>query len=139
MKTYLFIFQMISFIFISSVYCTASHIIEPQPIAEGRQDNGLNICIDSAHQFLFFWHWTVQDKMREAGFRVTGSMQVLNNTLDPGRLSLMRDQTDHDFDKNLERKFILLPNPEFNSVITYQFGAYQKYTQDERTALKNFV
>lgn len=139
MKSFVLIFQMICYIFISSVYSFTPDMIEPQPIAEGMEDNGLNICLDSAHQFLFFWHWTVQDKMRNAGFRVTGSMQVLNKTLEPGRLSLMRDQVDHDFDKNLERKFLSLPNPEFNTVITYQFGTYQEYTAEERTALKDFV
>jgi len=113
--------------------------IEPQPLAVGAKDNGLNICLDSAHQFLFFWHWTVQDNMRDSGFRVTGNMQVLNKTLVPGKLSLMRTQEDHDFHKQLHREFMLLPNPEFNVVITYQFGGYQDYTPDELAILRKFV
>ncbi len=113
--------------------------IEPQPIPPNVRDNGLNICIDSAHQFLFFWHWTVQDKMRAAGFRVTGNMQVLNKTLQPGALSLMRDQRAHDFNAGLHRPFVLLPNPEFHAVITYQFGPYQEYTPEEVQAVIEFV
>ena len=129
----------IIFVLLTEMNATATHTIEPQPLKNGVTDNGINICLDSAHQFLFFWHWTIQDKLREAGFRVTGNMQVLNKTLIPGNLSIMRDQTDHDFDKNLNRPFIRLPNPEFNVLISYQFGKYQDYMPEERDAINQFI
>lgn len=113
--------------------------IEEQPLPESVADNGINICLDSAHQFLFFWHWTVQDFLRKAGFRVTGNMQVLNKTLVPGKFSVIREQYDHDFNRDLKRKFVLLPNPKFNAVVTYQFGPYQDYTIEEIERLKTFV
>lgn len=112
-------------------------LAENQPLPEGVEDNGINVLWDSSHQFLFFWHWEIQDAIRKTGFRVTGSQATLSTVLDPTKLSRMRDQRDHRL--GTYRPFIWAPNPKFNVVLIYQFGKFQPFLPEERAALADFV
>jgi hypothetical protein len=132
-----------------AVLCSASApaAIEPQPLPPGVKDNGINVLLDSAHDVSFYWMWETQDAIRNAGFRVTGSQATLHTVLTPGALSRMRTQENHAFEiKNpdgttghLHRPMVMLPNPEFNVVVTYQFGECQAFLPEEIAALKTFV
>jgi len=123
--------------------------IEPQPLGEGIEDNGINVLYDFAHDVSFYWMWETRDAIRNAGFRVTGSHATLHTVLTPGELSRMRIQAKHDFEKivvnpdgtksHLHRPVVKLPNPEFNVVVTYQFAECQLYMPEEIKALKRFV
>lgn len=110
---------------------------EDQPLTEGVEDNGINVLWDSSHQFAFYWHWEMQDAIRNTGFRVTGNMATLSTVLDPAKLSRMRDQRDHTWGNY--RPFVWARNPRLNVIFTYQFGKWQPYTAEERAALVDFV
>ena len=121
--------------------------IEPQPLPTGVRDNGINVLLDSAHDLSFYWMWESQDAIRNMGFRVTGSQATLHTVLTPGALSRMRTQENHAYEitnpdgtkGQLHRPMVMLPNPEFNVVVTYQFGECQDYMPEEINALRKFV
>jgi hypothetical protein len=126
---------------------SATAAIEPQPIGAGYKDNGINVLLDSAHDVSFYWMWDIRGTVRERGFRVTGSQAALHTVLTPGTLSRMRTQEAHAFEitnpdgtkGHLHRPMVMLPNPEFNVVVTYQFGECQVYMTEEIEALRKFV
>lgn len=111
--------------------------VEPQPLPDGVADSGINVLLDSSHQFSFHNHWQVQDTIRNAGHRVTGNQASLQYALVPGTPMRVRDQEDHAWGGN--RPFIQLPAPEFDVVFTYQSGKSQPYLPAERKTLKQFV
>ena len=111
--------------------------IEPQPLKAGRADNGINVLLDSSHQFSFFHHWQYQEALREAGFRVTGSQASLDRALKPGTSMRVRTQENHAW--GIERPFTTLPAPSFEVVFTYQHGGFQPYLPGERAALAAFL
>ena len=100
--------------------------IEPQPLPQGVRDSGINILLDSGHQFSFFHHWEVQDGLRAAGHRVTGNQASLQLALTPGTPMRVRAQQNHAF--GIERPFTTIPAPAFDVVFTYQHGTYQPST-----------
>ena len=111
--------------------------VEPQPLPEGVADTGVNVLFDSSHQFSFFHHWDVQDALRNAGHRVTGSQASLHHALVPGTPMRGREQAGHEW--GTDRPFTELPAPIFDVVFTYQHGNYQPYLDEEREALRRFV
>ncbi len=111
--------------------------VEPQPLQTGVRDNGINVLIDSAHQFSFFHHWQVQEALREAGFRVTGSQASLDRALKPGTAMRVREQGDHAW--GLERPFTRLPAPAFDVLLSYQHGGFQPFPAAETAALASFL
>jgi hypothetical protein len=111
--------------------------VEPQPLKAGVKDLGVNILLDSSHQFSFFHHWQVQDVLRDSGFRVTGSQASLDRALKPGSPMRVRVQADHAW--GIERPFTTLSAPAFDVLFTYQHGAFQPYLPAERAAIKSFL
>ncbi len=111
--------------------------IQPQPLGAGARDNGINVLLDSAHQFSFFHHWQVQEALREAGFRATGSQASLDRALTPGALMRVREQDDHAWGR--ERPFTALPAPAFDVVLSYQHGGFQPFPPAEAAALAAFL
>ncbi len=123
--------------FVFSGFPQAAAVIEPQPLPAGAADNGINVLLDSSHQFSFFHHWPCQDSLRAAGFRVTGNQASLERALRPGTPMRVRVQADHAW--GLERPFTTVPAPAFDVVLTYQHGAFQPYRPAEREALASFL
>lgn len=115
----------------------ASAAVEPQPLAEGTKDTGIDVLFDSSHQFLFFHHWGCQNALREAGHRVVGNQASLHRALRPGTPMRVRDQSNHAWGS--DRPFTSLPAPAFDVVFTYQHSNYQPYLEQERRALRSFV
>jgi hypothetical protein len=112
-------------------------VVEPQPLPSGIADNGVNVLIDSSHQFSFFHHWPCQDALRAAGFRVTGNQASLERALRPGTPMRVRVQADHAW--GLERPFTTVPAPAYDVVLIYQHGAFQPYRPAEKEALGAFL
>jgi len=108
-------------------------LFQPQPLYDA-EDNGINILLDHAHQFLFYTAWSIPPAVREGGFRVIGSQATLNTVLTPGQLSRVR------IGQEKQRPFDKWPNPKFNAVITYQSNPEsQKYPPGEVEAVRKFV
>jgi hypothetical protein len=105
----------------------------PQPLYDG-EDNGINVLLDHAHQFTFFMAWDIPPLLREGGFRVISSQATINTVLSSDRSSLVR------FGHGKQRPFGWLPNPKFNTVITYQLDTNsQTYLPEEMESLRKFV
>ncbi len=111
--------------------------IQPQPLGSGAKDDGINILVDSSHQFSFFHHWQVQDALRQAGIRSTGSQASLDRALKPGTPMRVRVQDDHAWD--LERPVTTLPAPPFDVLLVYQHGAFQPFLSCETDAVSAFL
>ena len=110
-----------------------TNLISPQPL-HGGEDNGINVLLDHAHQFLFFTAWDIPPLLREGGFRIVGSQATLDTVLAPGQPSRVR------LGEGKKRPFGWWPNPEFNVVITYQNQPQaQEYLPEEITATQTFV
>ncbi len=115
-------------------------MVEPQPLAEGVQDTGINVLFDSSHQFTFFMHWNTREALRAAGHRVTGNQAALHHALTPGTPMRVRDQRKHSWaEGRVHRPFIMLPAPEFDVCLTYQMGKNQPYLPAERAMLRKFL
>ena len=106
---------------------------DEQPM-DGAADNGVNILLDHAHQFLFFTAWDVPPAIRSGGFRVVSSQATLDTVLAPGGASRVRiTQGDH-------RPFGWWENPAYNAIITYQVDPKaQPYLPEEIAAVRAFV
>ena len=115
--------------------------VEPQPtLKEGVADTGINVLLDSSHQFLFFMHWNMRSALRQHGHRVTGNQASLHRALTPGTPMRVRDQRKHDWGKGpVRRPFVMLPAPEYDVCITYQFGKFQPYLKEEQEALQRLM
>jgi len=113
--------------------------VEPQPLADGVEDTGINLLLDQSHQMSFHWHWNVQSALRGAGHRVSCNQASLHHVLAPGTPLRVRDQQVHAFGGNPHRPMVMLPAPEYHVVLTIQSGRYQPYLPEERDALRGFV
>ncbi|MBT7101807.1 hypothetical protein HN937_30800, partial [Candidatus Poribacteria bacterium] len=112
---------------------TAPYQGDEQP-TDAAPDNGVNILLDHAHQFLFFTAWDVPPAIRSGGFRVVSSQATLDTVLAPGGASRVRiTQGDH-------RPFGWWENPTYNAVVTYQVDPNaQPYLPGEIAAVRAFV
>ena len=102
-----------------------------------KNDNGINVLVDIAHQCSFSNMWNMPRNLQTMGYRAIGSMASLNTVLENGGKSRIRAYYDR------EQKiypFAWWDNPEFNVVLTEQTDdEAQKYTDDEIDALERFV
>lgn len=111
--------------------------IEPQPLPEGQLDSGINVLLDSGHQFNFFTHWSVQGAIRNRGHRVTGNQASLHLALTPGTPMVVRAQASHEW--GTHRPFGTVPAPIYDVLYTYQLGEAQPYLAEERAALRAYL
>jgi hypothetical protein len=111
--------------------------VEPQPLSDGAKDTGINVLLDSSHQFTFFHHWQCQAALRQAGYRVTGNQASLHLALAPGTPMRVRDQASHAW--NIQRAFTTFPAPSFDVAFLYQHAKVQPYLPAETAALRRFV
>lgn len=129
-------------IFLARITCLttaipARAVIEPQPLPDAVADTGINVLLDSSHQFNFFTHWRVQSAIRNQGHRVCGNQAALHHALTPGTQMRVRKQDDHSW--GTSRPMTEIPAPEFDVVYTYQHGKSQPYLDDEKKALRRFL
>ena len=61
--------------------------LREQPV---RNDTGINVLVDLAHQATFLAMWSLPGELRRNGFRAVGSQATLDTVLTPGRLSRVR-------------------------------------------------
>ncbi len=106
---------------------------DEQPL-HGSTDNGVNVLLDHAHQFLFFGAWDVPPAIRAGGFRVVSSQATLDSVLEPGGKSRIRvKQGDH-------RPFGWWENADYNVIVTYQVDSNaQAYLPEEIASVRAFV
>jgi len=129
-------------IFLERIICLATAIptpeaIEPQPLPEGVADTGINVLLDSSHQFNFFTHWNVQNAIRNQGHRVCGNQASLHHAITPGTPMRVRKQDDHSW--QTYRPMTTIAAPKFDVIYTYQQGKYQPYLDEEKKVLRRFV
>jgi hypothetical protein len=106
----------------------------PYTPSHPKNDTGINILLDQAHQTTFAILWGMKGQLGSLGFRVCSSIATLDTVLEPGRPSRIRFAVD---DLN---PYTWWPNPEFNVVITRQTDVKaQQYTDEECAALEKFV
>ncbi|MEJ5169902.1 MAG: hypothetical protein WHU10_02850, partial [Fimbriimonadales bacterium] len=106
-------------------------VLPPQPV---RNDTGVNVLLDHAHQaaFAMMWDWT--SWARGLGFRVVGSHASLDTVLDERGKCRIR------VPDGRRRPFAWWPNPRFNVVVSYQLGSSrQDYLPAERRSLERFL
>ncbi|MCL2560762.1 MAG: DUF4350 domain-containing protein [Rikenellaceae bacterium] len=102
-----------------------------------REDNGVNVLIDLAHQCSFANMWDLPRQFQNMGYRAVGSMASLNTILEKGGQSRIRAYYDNE---NRIYPFAWWDNPEFNVVFTEQTDHNaQEYTDEEIDALEQFV
>lgn len=106
---------------------------DEQPL-HGSADNGVNVLLDHAHQFLFFGAWDVPPAIRAGGFRVVSSQATLDSALASEGVSRVRvTQGDR-------RPFGWWANPTYNAIVTYQVDPNaQPYLPEEIAAVREFV
>ncbi len=106
----------------------------PLPEQRVKNDTGVNVLVDLAHQASFVAMWSLPGELRRRGFRACGSQATLDTVLAPGKLSRVRIPVAGRW------PFAWRPNPRFNVVITYQSQTRaQEYLPEERQALEEFV
>jgi hypothetical protein len=100
-----------------------------------KNDTGMNVLVDLAHQCSFNMMWQLPRKLHQAGFRACGSQASLHTVLARDGYSRARIP----YAPGIE-PFAWIPNPEFNVVITQQRSLEsQRYLPEEIAALKTFV
>lgn len=112
-------------------------VAEQFPLDEQRvrNDTGINVLVDLAHQANFFTMWNLPGTLRRNGFRVSGSQASLDSVLKPGTQCRVRIHLGGD-----RRPFAWWPAESFNVVFTHQSSPKsQEYLPDEIAALKAFV
>jgi len=106
----------------------------PLPEMSLRNDTGINVLIDLAHQCTFATMWSLPRTLQQQGFRAVGSQAGLDTVLTPGKPSRVRIFV------GKYRPFAWWPNARYNVVITHQNGpSSQDYLPAERKAAKAFV
>ena len=111
-------------------------VVKGFPLREQRvrNDTGINVLVDLAHQASFFAMWSLPGELRNHGFRATGSQASLDSVLTEGTHSRVRIPVGSRY------PFAWWPSPKWNVVFTYQGGPQsQDYLPEEREALCNFV
>ncbi len=97
-------------------------------------DTGINVLVDSAHEYLFDFSWAFPPMLRQSGIRAINSLACLDRVLKPGEPAntLLIGGVDERYSK--------WPCSTFNVVLTYQGDANaQDYTPAERRDLRTFV
>ena len=123
--------------------CAADHAVseavplgDPQTLAAQpvKNDTGINVLLDLAHQMLFHTCWGLPPALRERGLRVVGSQAALNTVLNrEGRVRVR-------LPSGSERPFAWIPSPQFNVVLTIQPDPNaQAYLPEEIEAAQQFV
>ena len=109
----------------------------PWPRLRMREDTGINVLIDLAHQCTFVNLWDMPRNLQNMGYRAVGSKASLNTVLETGGKSRIRAYYDNE---NRIYPFAWWDNPEFNIIITEQNSSdSQQYTDDEIDAVEQFV
>lgn len=99
-----------------------------------RDDTGINVLVDLAHQCSFQMMWRVPPALRQLGFRAVGSQAALDSVLTPGGPCRVRIPVGGRW------PFAWVPAPGLNVVLTAQGGPQsQDYLPEERAALAKFV
>ena len=99
-----------------------------------KNDTGVNVLVDQAHQTQFAVIWGLKGQIQQQGFRTCSSLACLDTVLTPGRPSRIRLPF-----AGME-PFAWWDTPEWNVVVTSQQDLKaQVYTPAERAALKRFV
>ncbi len=99
-----------------------------------RNDTGINVLVDLAHQATFVAMWELPRELRRNGFRSCGSQATLDTVLAPGKPCRIR------IPAGSRRPFAWWPAAKFNVVFTFQAGPEsQDYLPEEREALESFV
>jgi hypothetical protein len=112
----------------------------PNPPLRVRNDTGINVLVDLAHQCAFATMWGLPSKLHPLGFRSIVSHASLDTVLTPGELSRMRIPVGTAADGKPLRPFGWVPNPTFNVLITFQSNPdAQDYLPEERAAVAAFV
>jgi hypothetical protein len=100
-----------------------------------KDDTGINVLVDLAHQCSFAMLWGLPPQLQRGGFRSCGSQASLDSVLAEGGYSRARIP----YARGIE-PFAWVPNPKFNVVMTQQRSLdSQKYLPAEIAALKTFV
>jgi hypothetical protein len=106
-------------------------VFPPQRV---RDDTGINVLLDIAHQMLFFTSWDLPPALRRQGLRVVGSQASLDSVLPAGSRARVR------IPKDGELPFGWIAAPSFDVVLTIQPDPdAQPYLPEEIAALKSFV
>lgn len=106
----------------------------PLPRQRPRNDTGINVLVDLAHQCLFVTMWSLPRSLSQAGFRACGSQAALNTVLTPGKPCRVRVPVGKHW------PFAWWANARYNVVISHQgSGQSQEYLPAERKAMGEFV
>ena len=99
-----------------------------------RNDTGINVLTDLAHQATFVAMWSLPRELRNEGFRVSGSQATLNTVLDSANHSRVRMRAGN------RRPFAWWPNAKWDVVFTFQESPLgQVYLPEEIAALQDYV
>ncbi|MCF7849153.1 MAG: hypothetical protein K9M45_09900 [Kiritimatiellales bacterium] len=110
----------------------------PLPGKLPKNDTGINVLLDQAHQTQFVLLWGMRGALNKEGFRACSSIACLDTVLLPKGQSRVRLQVGEK--ENRLEPYAWWPNVEYNVVITFQSDRKaQQYTERERNALKWFV
>jgi len=116
-------------------YSTAKHY--PVPAQKPKNDTGINVLVDVAHQCQFVSIWGFPERLNNFGFRACASQASLNSVLDPNGYCRTRVPLDS---SEKTRPFAWVPNPKINVIVTHQFGPEsQEYLPEEQEAVVEFV
>ena len=105
----------------------------PLPEQTLKNDTGINVLIDLAHQANFLNMWKLPGGLRKSGIRAVGSMAALDSVLPEGSRCRVRIPLKPE-EKRLP--FGWIPAPKFNVVLSIQGNANgHAYLPEEREAL----
>jgi hypothetical protein len=97
-----------------------------------RNDTGINVLIDLAHQASFKMMWTCPRTLRSQGLRAVGSQACLDTVLPPDSQVRVRVPIAGRY------PFAWREAPEFNVVLTLP-GTHQAYLEEEQDAVEEFL
>lgn len=102
---------------------------------KAKNDNGINVLFDDAHEVSFAIHWGLSNQIREGGFRSANTHATFDEVLTPGNLVRVRADLG-----NKINPFAWWRIPEFNVVVLHQGDpSAPRYLREEIDALKRFV
>lgn len=107
------------------------------PLQKVKNDKGINVMIDLAHQCKFNTMWALPQRLNSLGYRAIGNQASLHSVLTSDGYSRVR------FNWNDSLRifpFALHPNFEYNVIISHQTDhRAQEYLLEEQEALRRFV
>ncbi|HKK67488.1 MAG TPA: hypothetical protein VJ946_04725, partial [Bacteroidales bacterium] len=116
-------------------YSTAKHYLPPAQ--QPKNDTGINVLVDVAHQCQFVSIWGFPRRLNSFGFRAAASQASLNSVLDADGYCRTRVPLDS---TGKIRPFAWVPTPKINVIVTHQFGPEsQQYLPEEQAAVVKFV